>query len=201
MRSISNAVPRSSNTTLDYARAVTETYDAPRGYTLRAVIEDEAVEASADEESPESDLADAEAVEGLLALAGTPDDSSECDSEVTNESFGDLDDGFIVDDEEVEEEEEDDEYDGDESCTATAGSDVDRSDESEDGNGPPSEWINVYREYEIERIISHHVFPEATYFLVRWVGCSSADDLWLSASEFRHARAILREYKDSVGMT
>ncbi|EIM85261.1 uncharacterized protein STEHIDRAFT_111872 [Stereum hirsutum FP-91666 SS1] len=165
MRSIINTVPQSSDTARDYSRVVTEAYDAPRGYTLRAVIEDEAVEASADEESPESDSADAEAVEGLLALAGTPDDSSDCDSEVTNEPFGDSDDGFIVDDEEVEEEEDDDEYDGDDSCAATVGSDVDRADESDDVDGPPAEWINGYREYEIERIISHHVFPEATYFL------------------------------------
>lgn len=115
---------------------------------------------------------------------GSPQHSSEYD-DTSDGSSEDLDD-FIVPD--------------DESCVANAGSDSEYAGTSDGDDEVGVEWVNGVKEYEIERIISHRIFRDATYFLVRWAGYTSVDDMWLPASELRHARELLEEYKESVGL-
>lgn len=110
---------------------------------------------------------------------------SSSSSEATECSLEDTDDDFIVAD--------------DESCIANADSESEYIHSSDDEDIGAT-WVNGHKEYEVEQIISHRVFPDATYYLVRWAGYTAAEDHWLSASELRHAKELLQEYKESVGL-
>lgn len=119
------------------------------------------------------------------SVAGSLEESSEggCATDASADSMDD----FIVPDD-------------DESCVANAGSDSERDTWSDGEDEVGVEWVNGVKEYEVERILSHRIFHDATYFLVRWAGYTSADDMWLPVSELRHARELVKEYKDSVGL-
>lgn len=169
-------------------------------YAVGAFVDDEAYEASAEDEAAdsvsdnmdysESWAAEVEAADTLLRLssgAECPDDSDD-DSEIADGSGEDTDHDFIVSDD-------------NESCAATAGSDSgDSASDADDEGELGCVLVNGHREYEIERILDHRIFSDASYFLVRWLGYTSDEDLWLPASELRHAREVLQEYKDRVGL-
>lgn len=161
--------------------------DTASARALDTVVESEVAETSSDgDESAETSTAES-VLDDESSDGGVMSEwSSDGDSPESPEYSSDItDDDFIVAD--------------DESCIAHAGSDseyVDSSEEEELG----AMWVHGHREYEIERIISHRVFPEATYFLVRWSGYTASDDTWLSTSELVHARELLNEYKHSVGL-
>ena len=55
-------------------------------------------------------------------------------------------------------------------------------------------------EFEIKSIVGHAVTRRGVRYQVRWKGYTSQDDVWLGEADLGHARELLRDYKQRVGL-
>jgi hypothetical protein len=62
---------------------------------------------------------------------------------------------------------------------------------------PPPNLVKGQEEYEIEAIISHHLYKNReTVYLIKWKGYNSSENSWIPESELTNAEEELNAYKE-----
>ena len=65
---------------------------------------------------------------------------------------------------------------------------------------PPPDIIDSEEEYEVDRIITHNGTAGRRRYLTAWVGYPSSENTWELESNLRHAKDVLKDYKEAHGL-
>ncbi|KXN83320.1 hypothetical protein AN958_01589, partial [Leucoagaricus sp. SymC.cos] len=60
---------------------------------------------------------------------------------------------------------------------------------------PPSDLMDSFKEYKVEKIIKHKRTLQGMKYLIRWKGYSLSNDTWKWEDNLEYSEELLREYK------